>query len=105
MLLCCASMQAWLTLHGETLGRAWRAHWRFLWLHGWEFLWFLIVAGVHLFAVQALRALVLRGLGDDTVPGLAWTLLWPLIAGPVVGWCLASWVCLFKHCEGAARPA
>jgi hypothetical protein len=105
VLLCFASMQAWLTLHGETLRRAWRAHWRFVWLHGWKFLWFLLVAGVHLFAVQVLRTLILRGLGDNTAPGLVWTLSWPLIAGPVMGWCLASWVCLFKSCEGAARSA
>lgn len=101
VLLCCASMQAWLALHGETLRRAWCAHWRFLRLHWWEFLWFLVVAGMHLFAVQVLRGLVLRGFGENTALGLAWTLLWPWINGLVVGWCLASWVCLFKRCEGA----
>ena len=104
VLLCFASMQAWLTLHGETLRRAWRAHWRFIWLHGWDFFWFLIFAAIHLFAVQALRVLVLRGLGENTALGLAWTLVWPWIAGFVMGWCLAAWVCLFKRCEGAARP-
>jgi hypothetical protein len=104
-LLCCASVQAWLTLHGETLGRAWRAHWRFLWLHAWEFLWFLIVAGLHLFAVQVLRGLVLRGLGDNTALGLTWTLFWPWPAGLVAGWFLAAWVCLFKRCEGAAQSS
>jgi hypothetical protein len=102
-LLCAATMQAWLVLHGETLRRAWRAHWRFLRRHGWEFLWLLVVAGIHLFAVQVLRATVLRGFGENTAPGLAWTLLWPWIAGIVTGWCLASWVCLFKRCEGAAQ--
>jgi len=101
-LLCCASVQAWLTLHGETLARAWRAHWRLLWLHSWEFLWFLIIVGVHLYAVQVLRGLVLRGLGENTALGLTWTLLWPWPAGLVAGWFLAAWVCLFKRCEGAA---
>ena len=105
VLLSCASMQAWLALHGETLGRAWRAHWRFIRSHAWEFVWFLIVAGIHLFAVQVLRGLVLRGLGENTALGLVWTLVWPWIAGLVAGWCLAAWVCLFKRCEGAARPA
>jgi hypothetical protein len=99
VLLSCASMQAWLALHGETLRRAWRAHWRLLRLHWWKFLWFLIVAGMHLFAVQVLRGTVLRGLGENTAPGLAWTLLWPWINGLVAGWCLASWICLFKRCE------
>ena len=105
VLLACASMQAWLALHGETLRRAWRAHWRFIGLHAWKILWFLILAGVHLFAVQALRGLVLRGLGESTALGLVWTLVWPWIAGLVVGWCLAAWVCLFKRCEGAGQSA
>ena len=105
VLLACASMQAWLALHGETLRRAWRAHWRFIGLHAWSVLWFLILAGVHLFAVQTLRGLVLRGLGENTALGLAWTLVWPWLAGLVVGWCLAAWVCLFKRCEGAGQSA
>jgi hypothetical protein len=95
-------MQAWLALHGETLRRAWHAHWRFMRLHWWEFLWFLIVAGIHLFGVQVLRGSIVRGVGENTALGLAWTLFWPLINGVVVGWCLASWVCLFKRCESAA---
>ena len=104
-LLCCAGMQAWLTLHGETLTRAWRSHWRFVWLHAWQFLWFLIVGATHLFALHFLRSLVLGGLGENTAPGLAWTLLWPWIAGLVTGWCLASWICLFKRCEAPVPAA
>jgi hypothetical protein len=101
VLLGCASMQSWLALHGETLGRAWRAHWRFVRLHWWEFLWFLVVAGIHLFAVQSLRGFAVRGLGETTALGLVWTFTWPWINGLVVGWCLASWICLFKRCETA----
>ncbi|MEQ1851833.1 MAG: hypothetical protein ABMA01_09610 [Chthoniobacteraceae bacterium] len=103
VLLCFASMQASLILHGETLRRAWSAHWRFLRVHGWEFFWLLAVAGIHLFTVQALRGAVLRGLGENTASGLAWTLVWPWLAGLVTGWCLASWICLFKRCESALQ--
>ena len=103
VLLSCASIQAWLTFHGETLASAWRAHCRFLRSHAWEFIWFLIVAGIHLFAVQVLRGSLLRGLGQSTALGLAWTLVWPWIAGIVAGWSLASWICLFKRCEGLAQ--
>lgn len=98
-LLVMASMQAWLTLHGETLGRAWRAHWRLMFRHAWSVLWFIIIAAVHCFALQVLRSVVLQALGEDTAPGLAWTLLWPMIFGAIAGWLLASWVCLFKRSE------
>jgi hypothetical protein len=98
-LLLFASMQAWLTLHGETLRRAWKAHLRMLWHHAWSIAWFLIIATIHCFAVQFLRACVLQGLGEDTAPGVLWTLLWPILFGLVAGWLLASWVCLFKRSE------
>jgi hypothetical protein len=98
-LVLCASMQAWLTLHGETLGRAWRAHWRMLGRHAWSVGWFLIIAAVHCFALQFLRAIILQGLGEDTAPGVLWTLMWPLVFGLVAGWLLAAWVCLFKRSE------
>jgi len=104
VLLCFASMQAWLTLHGETLRRAWHLHWSFMRRHGWEFTWFLVVAGMHLFAVQVLRGLVLRGVSENTALGLVWTLVWPWVNGYVAGWCLATWVCLFKRCEGGRQP-
>lgn len=99
IILAFASGQAWLALHGETLGRAWKAHWRLLRRHAWSVLWFLLVAAIHCSAVHALRAVVLRGLGEDTAPGVLWTLVWPLLFGAVAGWLLASWVCLFKRCE------
>lgn len=98
-LLCCASMQAWLALHGETLSRAWAAHWRLLRARGWEFAWFLIIAAIHLYAAQLLRGLILRGLGENTVPGQLWALAWPWLNGFTAGWCLAGWVCFFKRCE------
>ena len=98
-LLFFASLQAWLILHGQTLGRAWRSHWRFVRRHWWELGWFLIVAGIHCFALHAMRALLLRGLGEETAAGITWTLVWPLFFGVIGGWLLASWICLFKRCE------
>jgi len=60
---------------------------------------FLIIAAVHCFALQFLRAAVLQGLGEDTAPGILWTLLWPIPLGLVAGWLLSAWVCLFKRSE------
>jgi hypothetical protein len=99
LLLVFLSMQAWLTLHGETLKRAWLAHWRLIRRHWWAVSWFVVIAFVHCFALQALRAAVTRGVGDETVPGIIWAVIWPWIFGLVAGWLLASWVCLFKRCE------
>jgi hypothetical protein len=99
LLLVFLSMQAWLTLHGETLKRAWQAHWCLVRRHWWAVSWFVVVAFVHCFALQFFRAAVARGVGDETVPGIVWAILWPWIFGLVAGWLLASWVCLFKRCE------
>ena len=94
-----STMQASLALHGETLRRAWRAHWQLVRRHTWELAWFLILAAVHLYALAVLRTLVLSGVGENTALGVVWTLAWPLPAGLIAGWMLASWVCLFKRCE------
>ncbi len=99
-LIAFASMQAWLALHGETLSRAFAAHWRFWKEHAWALGWFILSAGIHLWAVNVARAFVLVSFGEDTALGVLWTLTWPWIAGPVSGWLLASWVCLFKKCDG-----
>jgi hypothetical protein len=98
-LIGCFSMQAWLILHGESLRRALRGHFRLLRTHLWEIAWFIIVAAVHCWAVHFLRLAVLKGLGEDTAFGLGWSLCWPIVGGLVGGWLLASWVCLFKRCE------
>lgn len=99
-LIAACSVQAWLTLHGETLGRALRAHARFIKQHWVSVLWFISVSAVHLFGINLLRAAVLRGLGEETALGVCWSFLWPWLAAPVLAWMLASWVCLFKKEEG-----
>jgi hypothetical protein len=98
-LLLFASMQAWLTLHGETLRRAWRAHWQLMWRQLWAVGWFIVVALVHCFLLQFARASLLEAFGEQTIPGILWAMTWPWMFGLIVGWLLASWVCLFKRCE------
>ena len=94
------SMQAWLALHGETLTRALIAHWRMCKQQGISICWFVLIAAVHLWGVSFSRAVVLAALGADTAAGVLWTLVWPWLAGVVSGWLLASWVCVFKKCDG-----
>ena len=101
LLLSFASMQAWMALHGETLTRAFAAHWRLCKNHSIALGWFILIAALHLWAVSFSRAYILAGLGPDTAPGIAWTLAWPWLAGVISGWLLASWVCVFKKCESA----
>lgn len=94
-----ASMQITLTFHSETLRKALGDHLAFLRRHGWKFFWFLLIAGLHFFLLSLLNRTLIRGLGPETAPALAWNLLYPLVAAGVAGWLLASWVCLFKRCE------
>lgn len=93
------SVQAWLTLHGETLPRALRAHWLFLKHHWRSVIWFMAVSAVHLFGINFLRAALLRGVGEEAALGVCWTFIWPWLAAPVLAWMLASWVCIFKKLE------
>ena len=95
-----SSMQAWLALHGETLGRAFAAHWDFLKRNAGIVTWFVLIAAVHFWLLSFGRATILAGFGENTALGVTWTIAWPWIAGPISGWLLASWVCLFKKASG-----
>lgn len=92
-----ASVQITLVFHSESLAAAWRDHVRFVRGHWWTLLWFLAVAGVHCYALAAAGALVGRGLGEGTAPWVLWSLMLPWLAALVLGWLLASWVCIYKH--------
>ncbi len=100
--LAASTMQITLVFHSESLSAAFRDHREFLKNHAWPFLWFLIVAALHCFALQAVQRIVATGLGEGTAPWVLWMLLFPWLAGIVLGWLLASWVCVYKR---AATPA
>ena len=103
--LAAATMQVTLVFHSESLTAALRDHGRFLKNHWWPFLWFVIVAALHCFALHAVQRMVAMGLGEGTAPWVLWTLLFPWIAGAVLGWLLASWVCVYKRCATPAQSA
>ena len=103
--LLAATMQITLVFHSESLAAALRDHRHFLREHWWPFAWFVIVAALHVFALHAVQRAVAFGLGEGTAPWVAWTLLFPWIAGVVVAWMLASWVCVYKRCATPAQSA
>ena len=103
--LVAATMQITLVFHSESLSAALRDHRAFLAKHWWPFAWFIIVAALHCFAIHAVQRIVASALGEGTVPWVLWTLLFPWIAGIVLGWLLASWVCVYKRCATPAQSA
>lgn len=102
-LLLAATMQITLVFHSESLGAAFRDHRAFLQRHAWPFAWFLLVAGVHCYLLYGANLSIARGLGEGTSFWVAWSLLFPWLAGAVAGWLLASWVCLYKRCSTPAQ--
>jgi hypothetical protein len=99
LILSFATMQISLVLHNETLREAFAAHWHFLRRHADRFVWFLLVSAVH-FWFLALADTILRAAAIDRLLVLAfWKLIFVLLRAFVIGWLLASWVCLFRGCE------
>ncbi len=103
--LVAATMQITLIFHSESLSTALRDHRAFLAKHWWPFAWFIVVAALHCFALHAIQRIVASGLGEGAASWVVWTLLFPWIAGIVLGWLLASWVCVYKRCATPAQSA
>lgn len=107
-----STIQITLTFHSETLGRAMTQHWQFLSRFGWEFLWFLLIAAVHLFALAFVNHWLLLGFGEDisegiltTSAGVIWSFIYPVLAALLAAWLLASWVSLYRRCEAGRLAA
>ena len=103
--LVAATMQITLVFHSESLAHALRDHRAFLRDHWWPFIWFVIVAALHCFAIHAVQRIVAAGIGEGTAAWVLWMLLFPWLAGLVLGWLLASWVCVYKRCATPAQSA
>lgn len=104
-LLLWASVQITLIFHSEAVRKAMRDHVRFVAHHVWAFGWFVIVAALHFYLVQVALELVLRGFGEETAAGVAWSLVVPWLRAIIAAWLLASWVCLFKRCDSHREDA
>jgi len=95
-----STMQIALTFHSETLRKAMVQHWEFLRRFWWQLLWFLVIAGIHLFGLALLNRWLLLGFGGDTTAaGLGWSVIYPLVGAVLAAWLLSSWVALYKRCE------
>jgi hypothetical protein len=97
-----ASVQVSLVLHNEGLRDAFRAHGRFIRRNWHQFGWFLLVAALHFFFIMACDAIVRGAIADRILPLVVWNCFFVAARGFVIGWLLASWVCLFRRHETAA---
>ena len=95
-----STMQVTLTFHSETLAKAMAQHWQYLRRYSWQFLWFLVIAGIHLLGLAFLSHWLLLGFGGETTSaGVIWSCIHPLLGALLAAWLLASWVSLYKRCE------
>jgi hypothetical protein len=90
------SIQITLILHNETLGEALREHAQLARRHWFRIFWFLIVAGLHLFAISWLNAFIVGAFRTYSVPNLLFSALFTVGRAFLAAWFLASWVCLYR---------
>jgi hypothetical protein len=99
LIIAFCSVQISLALHNETLIEAMRAHVHFVQKNAGQLAWFLVICGIHFYGLMLCDA-VLRGAIADRLGALfLWKFSFACLRGMVIGWLLASWVCLFRQCE------
>jgi hypothetical protein len=90
------SIQITLILHNETLRDAVLEHAQLARSHWTRVLWFLIVAGLHFFAISWLDDFIAGAFPQYSVPNLLFSALFILARAFLAAWFLASWVCLYR---------
>src|SRR5207245_10933699 len=99
LIIASCSGQISLALHNATLIEAMRGHGQFVRQNAGRLAWFLIICGLHFFAIMICDA-VMRGAIADRLGALfLWKFSFAFLRGMVTGWLLSSWVCLFRQCE------
>jgi hypothetical protein len=93
------SIQITLILHNETLRDAVHEHAQLTRRHWFRILWFLVVAGLHLFAISWLNDLMVEAFPKYSVPNLWFSALFTLGRAFLAAWFLSSWVCLYRASE------
>lgn len=99
LILAFCSVQISLVLHNESLLAAFRAHWQFIRRNPMRLGWFFLICAIHFFFLTAIDAILRGGMADRVAALIIWKTLYVCLRGLVMGWLLASWVCLFRQCE------
>jgi hypothetical protein len=99
-MLTMSTVQIRLVLHNDSLRGAIVAHGRFLKRHGLRYLVFVLAALALLWLVQVGQFTVGDALGTPLARQL-WSIVMEVAGAICGGWILASWVCLYKRCEGS----
>jgi hypothetical protein len=99
LIIAFCSVQISLALHNETLIEAMRAHAQFVRQNAGRLAWFLIICGLHFFVIMICDAVMRSAIADRLGALFLWKFSFAFLRGIVTGWLLASWVCLFRHCE------
>ena len=76
-----------------------RDHFRFVRKNALALAWFLMTAFVTVYGFHFLNSVLVSGLGEGTALGILWLLAAPTIQAFLLGWLLASWVCVFKRAD------
>ncbi len=98
-ILAFASVQVSLALHNENLSEAIGAHFRFVRRNFGRFAWFLLIGALHFVIILAFDAVARSAIANRVVALIVWKMTFVLMRGLVIGWLLASWVCLFRQSE------
>jgi hypothetical protein len=99
LIIAFCSVQISLALHNETLFVAMRAHAQFVRQNAGRLAWFLIICGLHFFAIMICDAVIRSAIADRLGALFLWKFSFAFLRGMIAGWLLASWVCLFRQCE------
>ncbi len=97
------SIQVTLILHNETLREAVHEHAQLARRHWSRIVWFLFVAGLHLFAISWLSDFIVESFPRYSVPNLLFSALFTVGRSFLAAWFLASWVCLYRASQMTPR--
>ncbi len=97
------SIQVTLILHNETLREAVHEHAQLARRHWSRIVWFLFVAGLHLFAISWLSDFIVESFPRYSVPNLLFSALFTVGRSFLAAWFLASRVCLYRASQMTPR--
>ena len=95
------SVQISLVLNNESLGQAILEHGKLARRCWYRIGWFLLIAGVHLFALCWLGRVVTDGFPANSVPNLLANICFSVAKAFLAAWFLAAWVCLYRSARKA----